>query len=83
MILAKAILILRFAALFAQSGDVPPTPVATQTEEFAVKAHREGQAGPQIAMPPDPFAKVTETISAYPTICDAPHRASLHAYRLP
>jgi hypothetical protein len=35
---------------------------------------------PQIPIPPDLFAKVTETI--YPTICDAPHRASLHAYGL-
>ena len=51
-----------------------------QTEEFAVKARREGQVDPQIPIPPDLFANVTETI--YPTICDAPHRASLHAYRL-
>jgi hypothetical protein len=33
--------------------------------------------------PADLFAKVTESISVYPTICDAPHRASLHAYGLP
>ena len=46
-----------------------------------MKARREGQVGPQIPIPPDLFAKVTETI--YPTICDAPHRAALHAYRLP
>jgi hypothetical protein len=46
MILARAILVLCFAALFAQSGDMPPTPVAQQTEEFAVKARREGQVGP-------------------------------------
>jgi hypothetical protein len=45
-----------------------------------VKARRGGQVDPQIPIPPDLFAKVTETI--YPTICDAPHRASLHAYRL-
>jgi hypothetical protein len=73
MILARAILVLCFAALFAQSGDMPPTPVAQQTEEFAVKARREGQVGPQIPIPPDLFAKVTETISVYPTICDAPY----------
>ncbi len=60
-----------------------PTPVTKQTEEFALKAHREAQAGSQIPIPPDLFTKVTETISVYPTICDAPHRACLHTYRLP
>jgi hypothetical protein len=54
-----------------------------QTEESAVKARREGQGGPQIVIPRDLFAKVTETISVDPTIGEAPHRASLHAYRLP
>jgi hypothetical protein len=83
MFWTKAILVLCLAAFFAQSGDVPPIPVTKQAEELALKARREGQAGPRIPIPPDLFAKVTETISAYPTICDAPHRASLHAYRLP
>jgi hypothetical protein len=83
MFWTKTILVLCFAAFFAQSGDMPPIPVTRQTEEFARKARREGQVGPQIPIPPDLLAKVTETISVYPTICDAPHRASLHAYRLP
>ncbi|HEY1468875.1 MAG TPA: hypothetical protein VGF61_07510 [Candidatus Acidoferrum sp.] len=83
MICPKTILVLCFAALFAQRADMPPTPVARQTEEFALKARREGHVGLPIPIPPDLFAKVTETISVYPTICDAPHRASLPAYRLP
>jgi hypothetical protein len=83
MFWTKTILVLCFAAFFPQSGDMPPTPVTTQTEEFALKARRDGQAGSQIPIPPDLFSKVTGTISVYPTICDAPHRAGLHAYRLP
>jgi hypothetical protein len=78
-----AILVLGLTAFFVQSGDMPPVPVAKQTEEFALKARREGQPGLQIPIPPDRSAKVTETISVYPTVCDAPHRACLHAYRLP
>jgi hypothetical protein len=83
MSLAKTILILCFAGVFAQSGDMPPTPVSKQMEEFALKARREGQVGRQIPIPPDLFAKVTETISVYPTICDPMHRASLQSFRLP
>ena len=83
MVWTKTILILCFAAFFAQSGDMTPVPVTKQTEEFALKARRDGQVGPQIPIPPDLFDKVTENISVYPTICDAPHRASLRADRLP
>jgi hypothetical protein len=72
MFRTKTILVLGLTAFFAQSGDMPPVPVAKQTEEFALKARREGQLGLQIPIPPDLFAKVTETISVYPTICDAP-----------
>jgi hypothetical protein len=72
MFWTKTILVLGLTAFFAQSGDMPPVPVAKQTEEFALKARREGQLGLQIPIPPDLFAKVTETISVYPTICDAP-----------
>jgi hypothetical protein len=76
MILAKAILVPCFAALFAQSGDMPPTPVAKQTEPFAVKARREGQVGPQ------PVRQSYRNHIRPSHRCDAPHRASLHAYRL-
>jgi hypothetical protein len=82
MFWTKTILVLGLTAFFAQSGDMPRVRVAKQMEEFALKARREGQPG-LIPIPPDLFAKVTETISVYPTICDAPHRACLHAYRLP
>ena len=43
MILAKAIFVLCFAALFAQSGDMPPTPVAKKTDEFAAKRAAKGK----------------------------------------
>jgi len=78
----KTILVLCFAVFFPQSGDMPPTPVTKQTEEFALRARHEGLVGSQIPIPPDLVAKVTETISVYPTICDVPHRACLHAHRL-
>jgi hypothetical protein len=71
MVWSKTIRIFSFAAFFAQGGDMTPVPVTRQTEEFALMARREGQVGPQIPIPPDLFAKVTETISVYPTICDA------------
>jgi hypothetical protein len=70
MFWTKTIVVLGLTAFFAQSGDMPPVPVARQTEEFALKARREGQPGLQIPIPPDRFAKVTETISVYPTVCD-------------
>jgi hypothetical protein len=79
----KNLLILIFVASFAQNVHMPPIPVTKQLEEFALKARREGQVGQQVSILPDLFAKVTETISVYPTICDSAHRASLQAYRLP
>jgi hypothetical protein len=46
-----AILVLGLTAFFVQSGDMPPVPVAKQTEEFALKARREGQLGPEEVLP--------------------------------
>jgi hypothetical protein len=37
MIWTKTILVVYFAAFFAQTTDMPPVPVAKQTEDFALK----------------------------------------------
>jgi hypothetical protein len=65
MFWTKTIVVLGLTAFFAQSGDMPPVPVAKQTEEFALKARREGQPGLQIPIPPPRLPKPSPSIPLF------------------